>query len=199
MTPEEPHLPLLERVAPRIKDNLPPLMGCRNARFIRIGELLAGRYSRLSMADRRQRCHALEELIALTESDTRRLQQMLNSPDTRRREAWLLTFLSLLRRTNRSLLEITEWNAELDRALDSGLFTPEETGMEPATSKSPDRLANGIASRLNKLFRNGNPTVHAYFCYVVNSFSKEHLDRYNRSFAATMAQDGTTGTQRVRR
>ena len=124
MTPKRPR-PLAvrtERTDPQIKINLPPLMGRRNARFARLGECLAPRFGNLSAADRRRRCREVEDLIALTEADTRLLRQMLNSPDTRRREEWLLAFLSLLRRTNRSLLEAVEANAELAEALESGRY-----------------------------------------------------------------------------
>ena len=192
MTPKSPRPPVVrtERTDPQIKINLPPLMGRRNARFARLGECLAPRFASLSAADRRRRCREVDELIAQTEADTRLLRQMLNSPDTRRREEWLLAFLSLLRRANRSLLEAVEANAELAEALESGLFTPEEIGLEPASAKAPDRLAGGLAARLHKLFRNGRQVVEGYFRYAVNSLAREHRERYDKAFAATRAETG---------
>lgn len=168
---------------PLVKQNLPPLMGRRDAAADRIGDIMT--QDIFSWREER-RCTHYRDVGALLDSvivDTRFILSMLSSPDTESREKKLCGYFSLLRDIVRSVDELCKVGIGIFRELDertSGLLSAEELAGRDEQTVSESEIF--LVNLCREFSAAAAPKLARYRAYAAKSFSEQNLQRYNNSY-----------------
>lgn len=155
----------------RLKRNLPPCMGRRDAALdrIRVSEDIFARPA----AERHAEYRRLAALAASAIADTRAILRMLSSPDTRRREGRLETILRIEQEMIDALLSTAQVQVLLAERRPEGCSSDTDSGVS--------RCESMILNEFREILVAVRPQIDRYRGYTDKSFSPVNLERYRKA------------------
>ncbi|MBE6376892.1 MAG: hypothetical protein E7050_10560 [Lentisphaerae bacterium] len=168
--------------------NLPPLMGRRDA-VLDAAETLIRVSGRIGAAERETLYSYLHGLFAAAESNTSRISGMFNNHDTVAREQRLSLHIGVLAKLSASLDEFCMLKM---RMLEAALLYADDPTNEfdtAYTEKVNERMLSieeNLLAQLSGYFDRVRERIARYRLYAVKNFSKEYLDRYQKSYQSVV-------------
>ena len=172
------------RIDHLVKQNLPPLMGRRDAAYDQATELLESDLFSRDETGRRQLYGRLCELFDRAVEDTEAILITLTSPDTETRERRQLNYWELLRQVISTLEALNGLTGKLFHA-------PADENccllVQPGGNLSRDERQLGeseisLVNQFRELFESGRQQMLRYREYTAKSFSKSNAERYQKSY-----------------
>jgi len=172
------------RAGALVRSNLAPLMGRRDA-VLDAAETLINAAGNIPDAKRRTLFNYLNELFAAADMNTGRLSGMFNNQDTIAREQRLALHIGILAKLSASL---DEFRILEDRMHTAAAFYANDPGNEfddECTARFNRRLSDiekNLLDQLCEYFGRVQARIARYRQYAVKNFSKELLERYQKSY-----------------
>ena len=155
----------------RLKRNLPPFMGRRDAALDRIK--VREDIFTCPAAERHAEYRRLAALAASAIADPRAILQMLSSPDTRRREGLLETILRIDQEMIEALLGAAQTQVLLAERRPEGCTSDTDGGVS--------RCESMLVNEFREILAATRPQIDRYRGYTGKSFSPANLERYNKA------------------
>lgn len=186
MTEKKQDFHPLRRASHLVKQNLPGLIGRRDAAWDQAVKLtLSPREAGRSAEARLIVCHNVISLLTIAKEDTGAILQLLSSPDTEVRERKLFSLQEL------TLNMAETWEKLL--SLEQGLFGADTilANFGAADNEAENAVHAGILqksssmllSKLRQTFESAAPRLERYRSYTANSFSPAYAARYRNSYS----------------
>ena len=175
------------RIDHLVKQNLPPLMGRRDAAYDQATDLLESDLFSRDETGRRQLYGRLCELFDRAVEDTEAILITLASPDTETREKRQLSFFILLRSISIVLDDLSGLEKELFSGENPTLTDLAIHQSEEATLRGEKMLSEAEINVVNQLrfyCESARPKMERYREYTSKSFSKLYASRYQKAYEA---------------
>lgn len=183
---ENRNIPHPRRVCHLAKQNLPGLMGRRDAAWDQaVAITLHTENDNQPAVEQMQICANAVELLHIAHSDTDAILKLLSSPDTENRERRLFALQEITLRMAEVWNKLTMLEQELFGA-NSILVHFNAVGSEEENSRHIRKLHDSRAVLLKQLrhtLKSAAPRLERYRSYTANSFSAAYAGRYRNAYA----------------
>lgn len=175
------------RAGALVRINLAPLMARRDAELDAAEELLNAVRSNRAPAEIAY--SYLSELFAAADRNTFKISGMFNNPDTVAREQRLAIHIGILAKLAASLDEFYALKSRMHQAAEFYAVDPGNEFKQDCTDQINIRLSvveSNLFEQLCDYFDRIQARIARYRQYAIKSFSKENLDRYQKSYCSVI-------------
>ena len=184
---DKKNIPALRKAGHLAKQNLPGLMGRRDAAWdqaVRL-TLLPEDEPQRTLPERIKICNDVVDLLTIAHHDTAAILQLLSSPDTENRERKLYSLQEITLSIAGAWRKLTALEQALFGA-DTILANFDAAGTEAenqANSQYLQETRNMLLAQIRHTFKSAGHRLSRYRTYTANSFSASYAERYKNAYS----------------